>query len=238
MADEWYFSWDNNNFGPFSAAQLKELAALGRIQPTDSVWKEGMEKGVNADKIKNLFPAAQVTQLLGKISEPPTKAFSSSIQPANRLPPVIGNTSGHLLPLTLSTNYQVTPEGQLKEMIPDGLMLKVIPEDNDTRVLVSSSPIHSPGTMPGPEENTSVTLHNQPSPQQKPPRKATAVGVSGVQIISQDGINVLFRKKCRACGFEDRSRTSLPIRSGSTRVSFFCPKCKKLRDGEIRGSGK
>jgi hypothetical protein len=164
--------------------------------------------------------------------------------------------------MTLSTNYLADPEGQLKEMIPDGLMLKEIPEDsetgffeeisedsetgfleeipedNDTRVAVSSSPIHSPDTKPASQENTSVTLTNQPSPQQKPPRKATAVGVSGVQIIGQDGINVQFKKKCTVCGSEDRSRTSLPIRSGSIRVSFLCPKCKKLRDGEIRGSGK
>ena len=96
------------------------------------------------------------------------------------------------MPLTLSASYQVTAEGQLKEMIPDGLMLKGIAEDNDTRVAVSSSPSHSPDTKAALHEHTSVTLNKQPSPQQKPPRKATAVGVSGVQIISQDGFSLQF----------------------------------------------
>jgi predicted RNA-binding Zn-ribbon protein involved in translation (DUF1610 family) len=235
MVDQWYFAWENNKFGPFSAAQLKELAGLGRLQPTDTVWKEGVEKGVLADKVKYLFPIPPGTLLLANGKAPVPKPFSSSIQPSNRLPSGPRHTPGKLQPLTTSTNYQVTPHGQLKEMIPDGLMLRVIPEENDPAFLLSPSPIHSPGAKPGSQENTSPTI-NQPSPKQKPQRQATAVGVFGVHIISQDGINVQFRKKCRACGFEDPSRTTLPIRSGSTRVSFFCPKCKKIRDGEIRGS--
>jgi hypothetical protein len=61
MAEQWYFGWDNKRFGPFSAAQLKELAALGKLRPKDTVWKEGIEKGMLADKVKNLFPAPEAT---------------------------------------------------------------------------------------------------------------------------------------------------------------------------------
>jgi hypothetical protein len=62
MADQWYFEWDNKEFGPFSATQLKELAVLGRLQPGDAVWKEAKSKAVRADRIKNLFrdPAEQL----------------------------------------------------------------------------------------------------------------------------------------------------------------------------------
>ena len=58
MADQWYFAWNDNKFGPFTAAELRALGKVGRLQPTDTVWKAGTEKGVVANKIKGLFPNA------------------------------------------------------------------------------------------------------------------------------------------------------------------------------------
>lgn len=55
MADQFYVGSNNNRFGPFSATQLRELADAGRIQPADTVWKEGMEKPILASRVKNLF---------------------------------------------------------------------------------------------------------------------------------------------------------------------------------------
>jgi GYF domain 2 len=89
MTEQWYFGCDNKRFGPFSAAQLKELAALGKLRPKDTVWKKGIEKGMLADKVKNLFPAPEAT----------------------------------------ATNDHAAPDGKSSDIIPDGLMLKVIPED-------------------------------------------------------------------------------------------------------------
>ena len=60
MANEWYFGWDDRRFGPFSEEQLMQLAQRGRIQPTDIIWKEGIEKGILAEKVRNLFRSAQV----------------------------------------------------------------------------------------------------------------------------------------------------------------------------------
>jgi len=59
MADQWYYASDREKLGPFSSAQLKELAAIGRLAPTHTVWKEGVEKGAIAAKVKNLFPVPQ-----------------------------------------------------------------------------------------------------------------------------------------------------------------------------------
>src|SRR4029077_16118594 len=59
MAAHWYFATEQEKLGPFSSAQLKELAVVGRLSPTHTVWKEGVEKGVLAAKVKNLFPAPQ-----------------------------------------------------------------------------------------------------------------------------------------------------------------------------------
>lgn len=55
MTDEWFFAWDEREFGPFSAEQLKTLAAIGRLQPTDVVWTPGMSARVPAARVKNLF---------------------------------------------------------------------------------------------------------------------------------------------------------------------------------------
>src|SRR5262249_7593338 len=58
MADHWYYAQGGDKLGPFSARQLKDLAAAGRILPTDTVWKEGIDKGVLAANVKNLLTLA------------------------------------------------------------------------------------------------------------------------------------------------------------------------------------
>ncbi len=55
MADRWYYGWDDQKLGPFSARELRELADNGKIQPMDTVWKEGVATGVLAHEVKNLF---------------------------------------------------------------------------------------------------------------------------------------------------------------------------------------
>jgi hypothetical protein len=58
MADQWYFERDGKKNGPFSAARLKELAAAGQVRPGDTVWKQGIDRGVPAAKVRGLFPDA------------------------------------------------------------------------------------------------------------------------------------------------------------------------------------
>jgi hypothetical protein len=67
--------------------------------------------------------------------------------------------------------------------------------------------------------------------------KATrrAVAGKGTMIVGQDGTTVKYRKKCTTCGHEDSSYKSLPITRGMTRVSFFCPKCRRTCAVEIHG---
>ena len=55
------------------------------------------------------------------------------------------------------------------------------------------------------------------------------------RLISQDGVSVQFRKKCFQCGHEDACRSSMLIGNGTSRASFYCKKCRKNRDVEIRG---
>src|SRR5438132_913364 len=52
MTVQWYYGTGGSRHGPFSAQQLQALAAAGTIQPTDTVWKEGVAQGVPAHRVK------------------------------------------------------------------------------------------------------------------------------------------------------------------------------------------
>jgi hypothetical protein len=58
MADEWYYTIQGQQMGPVSTAELRQLAAQQRLQPTDLVWKEGMPKWVPAANTQGLFASA------------------------------------------------------------------------------------------------------------------------------------------------------------------------------------
>jgi len=59
METQWYYAQQGQRLGPVSSEQLKELAAAGRLQPSDLVWKEGMAQWAAADRIEGLFSAVQ-----------------------------------------------------------------------------------------------------------------------------------------------------------------------------------
>ena len=82
MASQWYYRKGKQKSGPVSSAKLKLLARSGQLSPADPVWKEGMSHWLPADKLKGLFPPAQmvVPPTLPPASTPP--AFSG-----NRTPP-------------------------------------------------------------------------------------------------------------------------------------------------------
>jgi GYF domain 2 len=54
----YYFAQGATEHGPYSAAQLRELAAAGQIQPTAFVWQEGSTERHAATKVKGLFANA------------------------------------------------------------------------------------------------------------------------------------------------------------------------------------
>jgi hypothetical protein len=68
--------------------------------------------------------------------------------------------------------------------------------------------------------------------------RARAMAGKGAIIVGQDGTNVQFRKKCTTCGHEDNCRSRIPIRPGTTKVGFYCSKCRKRREVEIQGFAK
>jgi hypothetical protein len=55
----WYFAHDGDVGGPVSVSELRELAASGKLLPSDRVRKEDMDRWVKARAVKGLFaPAA------------------------------------------------------------------------------------------------------------------------------------------------------------------------------------
>lgn len=222
MADQWCFSCDNTEFGPFSATQLRDLAAGGRLQPTDTVWKQGTERRVRADRIKNLFPIHDATAILAKAIVP---ELTSCLRPSENHSSLTPTSSAKLAPWLPKASEQET-SGEQQDSIPDGLLLRALPEEEAPAPPVSPPPIN-PSTLEKPVEKKLQAP--------RPSRKGRARVISGAIITSQDGETARFIKKCIKCDYQASSSTVMPIRQGTSRVSFFCPKCKKLRDAIIEG---
>jgi hypothetical protein len=55
---QWYYAQQGHRCGPVSPEQLKQLAVSGQLQPSDSVWREGMAQWAAASQVRGLFPAA------------------------------------------------------------------------------------------------------------------------------------------------------------------------------------
>jgi len=56
---QWYYARDDKQHGPVTAAELKQLAASGRLHAVDLIWREGMEEWTPAGRLKGLFPDAR-----------------------------------------------------------------------------------------------------------------------------------------------------------------------------------
>jgi hypothetical protein len=250
MADQLYLQRGDKRYGPFSSAQLKRLAAAGRLRPTDFVRRKGMERGVPATRLKELFPGSQAGARDADANGLATEV--TPLTPANRLSPQVpapASDSGD--PPSPSDAAEASP-GLGVCVIPDGLILKPIPGETDAQPWLapaltdSASPKSVEGwraeTASAPLAAAAVALADKATRTQRPQISATeevkkrrAVAVSGAVILSQDGTSVNYKKRCRKCGHEDATRSSMPISIGITRASFFCRKCKHLREVEIEG---
>src|SRR5205823_1230123 len=78
MPQRWYYRLDGQQRGPISAAELKQLAAAGKLKPTYEVKKEGMADWLPASQVKGLFPdthdkVRQKADAVGKTAETVSK---------------------------------------------------------------------------------------------------------------------------------------------------------------------
>ena len=72
MANLWHCKRQDKQFGPFSDQQLKQLAASGKLQPSDMVQREGTDQWVPANRLKGLFPTAVAKPLAMGTPSPDT----------------------------------------------------------------------------------------------------------------------------------------------------------------------
>jgi GYF domain 2 len=237
MATQWYYARDGAKFGPFSVAQLKELAVTRQLRPQDTVWKEGVERGVLAAKVKDLFSASRT-------NPPPTVGGGPAAPaPPTPVPPSLTPAADSAVPLS-PPPAPMTPLA-VRLAMPEGLELA--PGEAVWEPPVSTAPDDAAGPDPaegeGEERSAAAGSRSGKKPlpegqqagqQQQQARKRRVLGVKGGVIQSQDGLVLRYRKKCLRCGYADTSLATMAIRSGVTRGNFFCPKCRKSQQVEVQ----
>jgi hypothetical protein len=198
MASQWYYGERDNRQGPFTDQQLRALADQGRIQPTDMIWKQGIEQGVPAHRVKNLLVAgaATVAPVVTTLASPPPE--TAEYAPPTETPAAQPETAEYA-PAAETPEAEPEAEGEAKE---------------------EAKPPERPAETPKSQVKA---------------RKPKAVAIRGCVIVSQDGETVIFTKKCVECGMAETGRSRRPIRMGTTRDTYFCKKCRKVRPVEILG---
>ena len=68
----WYYARNDQQFGPVSAAELKQLADGGNLAPDDLLWREGMDAWTTAINLRGLFGddpfAGKATVAVGQLA--------------------------------------------------------------------------------------------------------------------------------------------------------------------------
>jgi outer membrane biosynthesis protein TonB len=88
MSDpKWFYARGEERFGPVTSQKLKALAAAGKLQPADLIWKEDMADWSPASQLRGLFPPESAS---GEATLPTSVEESSEsgghappIEPAN-----------------------------------------------------------------------------------------------------------------------------------------------------------
>jgi len=80
---EWFYAHGDEQSGPVSAAELKQMAASGKLDREDLVWREGMEVWAPAGNVRGLFSEALPSDA------PPTDVPSGAV-PVQQIGPSSG----------------------------------------------------------------------------------------------------------------------------------------------------
>ena len=83
MAQEWYYTKDGERQGPITSQHLKQLAASGKLQPSDLVWNSEMDDWKPAKSVRGLFQATSQPKVT---KPPPVPSQSKPSAPAPSVP--------------------------------------------------------------------------------------------------------------------------------------------------------
>ena len=128
MADQWFYTRDGQQFGPFSAEQLKQLATSRQLSQTDMLWKDGMKDWAPARAVRGLFPAEAAAP-----KPPPLRDALDAETTAPRAAPAMAGIADALdrettrRPPAVATAgppvVQVRPAGDLKGQVLDNFFI-------------------------------------------------------------------------------------------------------------------
>ncbi len=209
MASVWYYGYGKKRFGPVTTNELRELAEAGRIQPADTIWREGSELGVLANEVKGLFGASERSEA------------------------ALANREDRSSPAMLVPDLPQFAAPEEKKIVIDANAAAGSTSDVNLPAIVEDLP--SVVEEPPPAKIASEKKPT-PTPHTSPVRKGRVTSIRGALVVSQDGSTVMYRKKCDHCGTPDNNTNRMPIRNGITRVTYFCKTCRKMRPVEIQGS--
>ena len=75
--DQWYLSRDQQVYGPYTLAQMREWASNGRITPQDMVRRGDGEQWIPAGKVRGLFSKSSAKAQQVSTEKPVPKRRSS-----------------------------------------------------------------------------------------------------------------------------------------------------------------
>lgn len=72
---QWYYARNDQQYGPVTASELRQLADAGRLTPDDLLWREGMDAWTTAINLRGLFDppsggTTTTTSVAGQIAGP------------------------------------------------------------------------------------------------------------------------------------------------------------------------
>lgn len=92
MSTSWFYTRDDNRFGPVSSRRLKELAASGELLPSDMLWTDGMAESVPASRLGLNAECGDQGVLPPPLPVGSSKATAAVLQPQSQASGVVAST--------------------------------------------------------------------------------------------------------------------------------------------------
>jgi len=97
---QWYYARNDQQYGPVTASELRQLADAGRLTPDDLLWREGMDAWTTAINLRGLF-------------DPPSGGTTTSTGVAGR----IANASAPLRPIATGGSTATSAPASLRSLL-------------------------------------------------------------------------------------------------------------------------
>ncbi|MCX5661168.1 MAG: DUF4339 domain-containing protein, partial [Planctomycetota bacterium] len=81
MASEWFYAKGDQKSGPVTLEQLQSLASSGQLQPSDLVWKDGMNEWTPASGVSELSSSKVATASPPQLPTTPPQTTASQLKP-------------------------------------------------------------------------------------------------------------------------------------------------------------